>query len=92
MIENSQIHNDRLSCRVTSKHNNLFDWPSWKHANAALVEEVLAVPERDTVLQVMTAPGGLEVVIASLTTATQEKVSSEHVETLGMEPPSGQPT
>ena len=45
------------------------------------------MPERDTVSQVMTAPARLEAMIASLTTATIEKVGSEHVETLG---PSGQ--
>ena len=36
----------------------------------------------------MTAPARLEVVIASLTTATREKVGLEQVETLGKEPES----
>ena len=51
-------------------------------------EEVLAVPERDTVSQVITASEKLDAGIASLTNATKEKVSSGHVETLGKEPPS----
>ena len=34
------------------------------------VEEVVAVPDRDTVSQVMTAPARLEAVVASLTAAT----------------------
>ena len=52
----------------------------------APVAEVIAVPERDTVSQVMTAPARLEAVVASLTTVT----NSEHVETLVKEPPSEQ--
>ena len=43
------------------------------------------MPERDTVSQVMTASARPEVEIATLTTATREKVGSEHVETLGKE-------
>ena len=86
MIPYSRMHNDRFSCRVTSKHNSQLDWLCWKHANVAFVEEVLAVRERDTVLQVMTFPARLEAVIASLTTATKERVVSEHVEALGKEP------
>ena len=39
-----------------------------------MLEEVAAVLERDTVSQVMTASPSLEAVIASLTTATKEKV------------------
>ena len=60
----------------------------FRSINAATVEEVLAVPERDTVSLVITAPAKLDAAIASLTTATKEKVSSEHVETLGKQPPS----
>ena len=92
MIAHFQIHNDRSPYRVTRKHTKQLDWSPWKHTNAAHLEEVLAVPERDTVLQVMTAPAKLDAVIASLTTATKEKVSSEHVETLGKDPPSRQLT
>ena len=39
-----------------------------------MLEEVGAVLERDTVSQVMTASPSQEAVIASLTTATKEKV------------------
>ena len=85
MIPHSRMHNDRFSCRVTSKHNNQLDWLSRKHANAGFVEEVSRA-ERDTVLQVMTVPARLEAVTASLTTATKERVVSEHVEALGKEP------
>ena len=41
-----------------------------------------------TVSQAITAPGKLDAATASPTTATKEKVSSEHDETLGKEPPS----
>ena len=74
-----------VPCWVTSKHTNQLDWPSWKHTDAAPVGEVCRA-ERDTVLEVMTAPARLEAVIASLTTATKEKVGSEHVETMEKEP------
>ena len=46
------------------------------------VEEVVAVQERETVSQVMTPPCRLGAVIASLTTATNGKVDTEHVATL----------
>ena len=54
----------------------------------APVEEIVAVSELDTVLKVMTAPARLGAVIASLTTATKEKVGnpySKQVETLERE-------
>ena len=56
--------------------------------NVEPVEEVVAVPERETVFQVTTAPVRLEAVKASLITATREKVGLDHLETLGKEPPS----
>jgi hypothetical protein len=58
--------------------------------NVAPEAEVVAVPERDTVSQVTIAPARLEAVVASLTTATKEKVGSAHVDTLVKEPPSEQ--
>ena len=72
---------------VVSSPINL-NGPLGTSSNAATVEEVLAVPERDTVSQVMTATAKLDAAIASLTNATKEKISSEQVETLGKELPS----
>ena len=40
------------------------------------------MPERDTVLKMMTAPERLEEVTASLTSVTAERVGLEHTETL----------
>ena len=92
MIAHFRTHNDRFSCRVTSKLTNQLDWPSWNGTptDVAPVAEVVAVPERDTVSRVMTAPARLKAVVASLTTGTKEKVGSQHVETLVKEPPSEQ--
>ena len=53
----------------------------------APMEEVLAVPERDTSSQVMTASARPEAVTASLTTAERRKFGAEHVETLEKETP-----
>ena len=74
-----------LSCtrRATLAESTSARCPNKSVGGRIPVEEVLAVPERDTVLQVMTAPGRLEAAIAYLPTATKQKVSSEHVETLG---------
>ena len=41
MIPHSRMHNDRFSCRVSSKPNNQPDWLSWKHANAAIAKKTL---------------------------------------------------
>ena len=46
-----QIHNDRSSSCVTNTHTKQLGWLAWNHTNAVPVEEVLAVPERDTVSQ-----------------------------------------
>ena len=56
-----------------------------EHTPPAIVEEVVAVPERDTVSQVMTVSARMELV-ASLITATIENMGLEHVETPGKEP------
>ena len=48
------------------------------------------MPERDTVLKRMTAPGKPEEVLASLTTVTEERIGLEHTETLRKESPPGQ--
>ena len=55
MITHFQIHNDRSSSCVTNKHTKQLGWLAWNHTNAVPVEEVFAVPERDTVSQVITA-------------------------------------
>ena len=44
----------------------------------ALVEEVVAVPELDTVSQVITAPARLESVMASPTTAMKEQIGKSY--------------
>ena len=50
--------------------------------DAALVEKVVVVLERDTVSQVTTAPARLEGVTASLSAATKKGVGREQVATL----------
>ena len=92
MIAHLHKHHNKCPCRVINKLTNKLDWSSWTHTNEAPVEEVLVVPERETVLQVMTAPARLEAVTATLATATKEKVGSEHVETLVKEPATRQVT
>ena len=57
-----------------------------EHTPPAIVEEVVAVPERDTVSQVMAVSARMEAVVASLITATIENMGLEHVETPGKEP------
>ena len=88
IIEHFQIRNNRSSSCVINKHTKQLGWNAWNHTNAAPVEEVLAMPERDTVSQVITASEKLDAGIASLINATKEKVSSEHVDALGKEPQS----
>ena len=87
MIADFRIPGDRFPCRETKKLTIQLHWLSWK-----TLEEVVAVPEGETVSQLMTAPPNLEAVIASLKTATKEKVGLGHVETLSKESPSGQVT
>ena len=44
----------QVPCRETSRLTNQLDWPSWNNHNSitvAAVEEIVAVPELDTVSQ-----------------------------------------
>ena len=65
MIAHISIHTIDKFCRVTSKFFHQLGWP---------------LPEWDPTSQVMTAPARLEAVIASLTTATREKVGQVQVQ------------
>ena len=62
------------------------------HITVAPVEEVVVVPERETVSRVMTAPCRLGEVIAPLIIAKNGKVDTEHVAKLVKETPSRQVT
>ena len=62
IIEHFQIRNNRSSSCVINKHTKQLGWLAWNHTTAAPVEEVLAVPERDTVSQVTTASEKLDAV------------------------------
>ena len=68
----SRIPSVRFSCLATNELTIQLDWPSWKP-----VGEIVAVHERDTVMKLMAARGGLVEVLASLATATKGKVMSE---------------
>ena len=59
LLAHFQIHNDRFPCRVSKSSPNNLTGPLGTPTNAP-VEEVIAVPERETVSQVMAAPGRQE--------------------------------
>ena len=60
-----------MKAAYSSELTDQVDWRSENPTDAALVEDVVDVPDRDTVSPVIAAPTGLEGVMASLTFATK---------------------
>ena len=56
LIAHNRIHGGRYPCNVSSELTNPFGLPSWKLIDMGPVEEIVAVPERETVFRVMMAP------------------------------------
>ena len=76
MIAHFQIHKKRSSNCVTNKHTKQLDWP-FRNTRSRHTSKSLAVPERDTVLQLMTGGGD-----SIFHNRNEREVGLEDVETL----------